>query len=193
MILRYHSNNMKELLLLRHAKSDRSAPEATDFGRGLNGRGRRAAKRMGRYLVASGLAPDLVLCSQARRARETLEHLGQAIPADARICLERGLYLAGSQDVLARLARVANSVDRVLVVGHNPGLQDLAVALAPARSDQAPGTREMRLALALKFPTAALVRFEIKAGRWSELSSRLARLLAFVTPADLEAADAKTG
>jgi phosphohistidine phosphatase len=115
------------LLLLRHAKSSWDDPSLTDRDRPLSKRGRAAARRMGEHLRASGGRIDLVLCSSALRTRETLERLALGV-ADVRV--EDRLYGAGPDELLDRLRDVAGDPGAVLVIGHDPGMHELAAALA---------------------------------------------------------------
>jgi phosphohistidine phosphatase len=170
---------MPELLLLRHAKSGWKDRSHDDFDRPLAPRGRRAAPLMGRWLAEHGLEPDLVLCSTARRAVETLELLLTALASGPETSCLKTLYLAPPSRLLAVLRRLGPDRGRVLLVAHNPGLHHLAVALAGRPGGPA------GLLLAEKFPTAALARFQVES--WPELGHRPARLLDFVRPRDLEA------
>lgn len=171
---------MPELLLLRHAKSDWKDKRLGDFDRPLAARGRRAAPLMGRWLAAEGLEPDLVLCSTARRAEETVALLLTALASAPEIGYLKTLYLAPPSRLLAVLRRQGPDRGRILLVAHNPGLHRLAVALAGRQGGPAG-----RL-LAEKFPTAALARFQVDS--WPELGEAPARLLAFVRPRDLAGA-----
>lgn len=122
-----------KLLLLRHTKSDWSTPEAEDHDRPLNGRGRTAAKKMGEWLASRGHLPDLILCSDATRTRETLA--GLALPETATE-FRADLYLADADTILA----VAEGAEAacVLIVGHNPGMAEAATracAMPPSHPD----------------------------------------------------------
>jgi phosphohistidine phosphatase len=179
---------MKELLLLRHAKSSWAEPGQDDFERPLNKRGRRAAAHMATWLAIQGLQPKLVLCSSARRTRETLDLLHAALGARVPMNIEPGLYLADAATLLARLQRVDATVPSVLVIAHNPGLQELACDLANAPGATDPATRAR---LRQKFPTAALALFRLKLTNWHHLSSAtgdgMVKLLSLVSPSDLPA------
>ena len=164
---------MSRLYLLRHAKSSWSDPGLADHDRPLAPRGRRAAKAIGRYLREQDVEPALVLCSTAARTRETLERVA---PTRRDTLFERELYGAGASALLARLHEVPADIPSVMLIGHNPGMQDLALLLAR------PGP-EVR-ALEAKFPTAALATFAV-AG-WSTLGPGTAELIDFVRPRDLE-------
>jgi phosphohistidine phosphatase len=170
---------MPELLLLRHAKSDWEDRRLDDFDRPLAPRGRRAARRMGHYLAAEGLIPDLVLCSPARRAVETLELLLTALASTPETSCLKTLYLAPPSRLLAVLRRQGPDRGRILLVAHNPGLHHLALALA----DRQGRAGEAGRLLAEKFPTAGLARFQVES--WPELGRSGTRLRAFVRPRDL--------
>lgn len=163
---------MKRILLLRHAKSSWDDPSLPDHERPLAPRGRRAAAAMAEHLRSSDLKVDLVLCSSARRARETLERLGDTF-GDAETLDEDSLYGAGDDELLERLRRLPAEVDSVAVIGHNPGLHDLAVALTRAG-------RKLE-----RYPTGAVAVLEFE-GPWSDLDSGRAKLRSFVKPKDLE-------
>jgi len=112
---------MKRVYLLRHAKSSWKHPELADHDRPLAGRGKRAAKGIAKHMRARELEPELVLCSTARRARETLERIEPAL-GHTQVRVERELYGASAHDLLARLRRLPDDVGSVLVIGHNPGI-----------------------------------------------------------------------
>jgi phosphohistidine phosphatase len=168
----------KTVLLLRHAKSSREDADLADFDRPLAERGRRDAPRMGRWMKKSGQKPDLVLCSDARRARETWAGMAETLESPAPVLFERGLYMAGSKAILHRLQRVAGTVGSVLVIGHNPGLEETALALAD-------GEGEAYARLRRKFPTCALARLEFALESWGELRPGSGRLALFQTPEDI--------
>jgi phosphohistidine phosphatase len=168
---------MRTLQLLRHAKSDWDDATADDHDRVLAPRGERAATLVGVHLSQDG-APELVLCSTARRAVETWERAAAQLPHPPPVELDGALYLASPAQILARVRRVDDAVRRVLVVGHNPGLQALAVQLAGGPGS--PGAARVG-----KFATAALATFSIRRGGWGDLDARAATLADFVRPADL--------
>lgn len=168
---------MHRLHLLRHAKSDRAAA-VEDHERPLSRRGREAARRVGESLPAALGALDLVLCSPSRRTKETAELVLAGFAAPPRIRYEDGLYLAGQAALLRRLRRLDESAGAVLVIGHNPGLHELALALAASNSP-----RYATLA-AGKFPTAARVSFAID-GAWADLARSRHALTDYVTAKSL--------
>ena len=168
---------MKRVYLLRHAKSSWKDESLADRDRPLAGRGRRAARAIAGHLLAEGVRPELVLCSPARRTRETLERLEGALGDGVEVVFEKGLYGASEAGLLARLRALPREVGSVLVIGHNPGLGELALALASEGSELA----RMRE----KYPTAALATIELPAARWSALERGGGELVAYVRPRDL--------
>ncbi|KGM32356.1 SixA phosphatase family protein [Inquilinus limosus] len=166
---------MKTLILLRHAKSDWEDPELADHDRPLAARGRDAAPRMSAWLKAHGPMPDLVLCSTATRARQTLALVLEALGAEPETRFDRGLYLAGGAGVLARLRQAPDAAATVMVVGHNPDLEQLSRRLATT------GDRAALDRLAEKYPTAGLAVIELPVERWAEAGPG-SRLIAFETP-----------
>lgn len=166
---------MKRLLLLRHAKSSWDDPGLPDHERPLAPRGHRAAERMADHLRSNAPHADLVLCSSALRTRETLQRMTKAF-GDAEIVVEDELYGATDDALLERLRRVAEGSETVAMIGHNPGIHDLAFALAGRGED----LDRMRA----KFPTGALAVLEFD-GPWRRLEPGEARLASFVTPKDL--------
>jgi phosphohistidine phosphatase len=170
----------KTVLLLRHAKASRDDPEMADFDRPLHKRGRRDAPRMGAWMRKSGLAPDLVLCSDAKRARETWAGVAETLRSAAPVLFERGLYMASAKAICHRLQRIQGTVGTVLVVGHNPGMEEAAKALAERGGE--PLERLQRD----KLPTAGLVRLEFDIADWGQLQGGRGRLKLFKTAGDLD-------
>jgi len=171
---------MRQLLLLRHAKSSWDDPKLADHARPLNSRGRKAAAAMGRAMRELGLAaPDVVLVSSARRTLQTLEALE---PLDETPLIEPldALYLASGQQILKLVHRVAETARSVLVIGHNPGLHEFALLIAGAHAKQEKAGRR----LAEGYPTGALAEFMI-AGPWWQLEQGGAVLTRFLVPRDL--------
>ncbi len=171
---------MKTLLLLRHAKSSWDDPGLEDFDRPLAPRGEQAAPVMAGYLERKGLRPDLVLCSPAARARQTwalvAERLGNGIPVKEL----QGLYLGAPSRLLEAIRRVPDKAGCVMLIGHNPGMEHLAMALA------GPGSKPKALAkLQAKFPTAALAEIAFDAASWRDIGHGGGCLKRLVWPKDL--------
>ena len=166
---------MKRLFLLRHAKSSWDDPGLDDRDRPLAPRGRRASELIAGHLRREGIAPSLVLCSSARRTRETLERVIPALDASD-VSMEDGLYGASSGGLLERLREVPEDIESVMLVGHQPAIQELALDLAGDGAELA--------RVRAKFPTAALATL-LFAGEWSELAPGSAELVAYVKPKEL--------
>lgn len=171
---------MLTLSLLRHAKSDWSTPGMDDFDRPLAPRGQEAAPRMGAYMAHEGLKPQLILCSAAVRTRQTLDLVLPHLAGKPEISFERGLYLASASSLLHRLQQVPDAIAHVMLVGHDPGMHEVAMALAGH------GEAASLRALARKFPTAGLAVIAFDAVHWSDCAARTGRLLRFVTPKTLD-------
>jgi phosphohistidine phosphatase len=167
---------VKTLFLLRHAKSSWDDPGLPDHDRPLAPRGERAAKAIADHIREREITPDLVLCSTALRTRETLDRIVPTLGDDVETEIERGLYAASATELLERLWALDEQVESVLLVGHNPGIEQLALTLAGGGDEVA----EMRR----KFPTAALATLEFD-GRWRELGPGDAELTDFVKPKQL--------
>lgn len=172
---------MHRLHLLRHAKSG-ADDSIDDRDRPLSRRGREAARRVGESLPAALGGLDLVLCSTALRTRETAELVLASFAEPPRILYEDVLYLAGPAALMRRLRRLEEECSAVLVVGHNPGLHDLAVSLAATDSPR------YRSLVEGKFPTTARASFAIGCA-WTDLNQSRHRLLDYVTPKSLGTED----
>lgn len=168
---------MHRLHLLRHAKS-RANEDVEDHERSLSRRGREAARRVGEHLPAIIGTLDVVLCSSALRTRETLDLVLARLSPRPRSVIEDELYLADRERLTERLRRLEDGDANVMVIGHNPGLHEFAIALAakssPAYDALASG----------KFPTAACASFRI-AAPWSALGFARHELIGYVTPETL--------
>jgi phosphohistidine phosphatase len=169
------------LYVLRHAKSSWKEPGQEDHERPLAPRGRKAAALLSRHLERAGIRPALVLCSSARRARETYEAV---VPA-GELVVERELYGASAPELLERLRAVPDSTASVMLIGHNPGLQYLVLCLAAPPLESASAAPELER-LREKFPTCALavLRFEPP---WRRLGPQAAELIEVVWPSRLAA------
>ena len=173
---------MKHLLLLRHAKAMTGEPGMSDRDRPLAPRGHRDAALMGKAIAAE--PPDLILCSPAKRTRETLAEILPALPGKPRVVYADALYGAPG-DYAEIIADNADDAERLLVVGHNPTIQVTALLFAGS------GGGKLRGALAAKFPTAALAVIGFQAEDWSEIRPGAGKLTQFVRPRDVGAKDAE--
>lgn len=170
---------MKTLLLLRHAKSSWDDSDLDDFDRPLASRGAQAAPRIGRYMAKKLGAPGLALVSAAVRTQQTWELVAGAfdpVPATKRL---RGPYLATPSRLLATIRRVPDEVERLLLLGHNPGLETLAGQLCGS------GKRRARETMAKKFPTGALAELRFDIDHWADVAAGTGELCHFVRPKDL--------
>ena len=172
---------MRRLMLLRHAKSDWTAPGARDHERPLSARGREAAPKMGAYMARHALVPDLILASTAARVGETLKHVVPAFARAPKIVEDGRLYEAEADELLAVIKETPQAVHSLLLVGHNPGLAELASLL------MASGDVETRQRLIEKFPTAALAVIDFALDDWGKLHPKAGRLDRFVVPRALDA------
>jgi phosphohistidine phosphatase len=163
---------------LRHAKSSWDDPTLEDHDRPLAPRGRETAQRLAKHFRRAAIRPQLVLCSSAARARQTLAPISEAMGLEDRTQIESALYAATANQLLARLRTVDQQVMSVLVIGHNPGLQDLALELAGADP-------EVVIQLGEKFPTGALAEVVADSGAWSDLTPTTARVASLTVPRDL--------
>jgi phosphohistidine phosphatase len=169
---------MNRLCLMRHAKAVPQRAEDEDSDRPLAPRGEKAARVVAQWMAEQGIVPDTVLCSSALRTRQTLAAMLPVLGGRPEVLYEAGLYLAAPQALLARLRKLATDRSTALVIGHNPGLHELVVALAAGGDGKLP--RRLRENL----PTAALAIFDLDGG-WSSLGRDDARLAHFVTAKDL--------
>jgi phosphohistidine phosphatase len=172
------------LLLLRHAKAAQNATDGKDHSRPLNERGRAAAAAMGQWLAEHPkISPELALCSTSERTRETLSIVAdQGVQATARF--ERELYLAEPAAILDRIARVANTVERVMVIGHNPGIHELSRALV-GKIGARPAARLAFDRMRDKFPPGALAVIAFPVGGWTDVAPGKGRFESFTRPKDI--------
>ena len=167
---------MLTLRLLRHAKSSWDDDSLADHERPLSPRGVRDAKRIGKHLGTLPAPPDLVLCSSAVRTRQTLDLIKSSLGGTA-VHVEEGLYGASAGELLDRLRGLPEAARSALVIGHNPGIQDLTLDLA------APGP--LLDAVSVKFPTCGLATLALGDRTWSSVSQGGAELVGFTIPRDL--------
>lgn len=174
---------MKRLTLLRHAKSGWDDPVKRDFDRPLNERGMRAATLMGRFAKDEDMTFDVLVASPAVRVVETLDHFLDSYGKAIETLWDRRIYLASSAALIDVLHSMPDSADRVLMAGHNPGLEDLILDLVPDD-----GSNPLRDEVEEKFPTASLATLEFAVDHWKDAGAKNAKLVAFVRPRDLDAA-----
>ncbi|QPQ54309.1 histidine phosphatase family protein [Allosphingosinicella flava] len=169
---------MKILTLLRHAKSTWDDPVARDFDRPLNRRGRRAAQTVGRAMRAEKLIFDAVRASPALRVVETLADIetgyGRALSPD----YDQRLYLAAAETLLDIVRETDDGVERLMIVGHNPGLERLALMLA--------GPGALREEAAVKYPTATIAEIRFDVAHWADVAEGEGTIARFIRPRDLD-------
>ncbi len=170
---------MKNLLLLRHAKSSWSNPGLADFNRPLNGRGNQAAEKMAAYLSATLTLPDYILCSTAQRTRETLSYMLRCYAHPIRVELTRDLYMASHVTMMGLVQSMDTEVETLMLIAHNPGMEDFAAALCT------PAESEAMADMLYKYPTAACAHLRFDVDDWSDVGIRSGDLTAFVKPRDL--------
>lgn len=169
---------MIRLSLLRHAKSSWDDPVERDFDRPLNGRGRRAATRIGRALRDEGLTFDRVIASPALRVRQTIEGVEDGYGQRLHPSFDKRIYMASSLTLLELAQELGQSAAHMLLIGHNPGLEDLVLTCAAASP--------LRDQAAEKYPTATLATLEWPAGSWPAITEGGADLTRFIRPRDLD-------
>jgi phosphohistidine phosphatase len=169
--------SMKRVYLLRHAKSSWKDRSLADRDRPLAKRGRWAAKAIAGHLEAEEIRPDLVLCSPALRARETLKRIEPVFPGETEVRVDERLYGASEAGLFERLRMLPEEIGSVMLIGHNPGLEELGLGLA----SEGEGLAQMRE----KYPTAALATLDLPAERWSNIERGSAELVGYVRPGDL--------
>jgi phosphohistidine phosphatase len=168
---------VRTIVLLRHGKSSWSDPTLADLDRPLAPRGERSSKRIAKYMRRKGIRPALVLCSPSLRTRQTLEAIKPSLAKGCSVELVPELYAASEQELLERLRALPESASSVILIGHNPGLQELALALASRGTDLAK--------LEEKFPTAALATLVVESESWAALKHGDAELVEYVLPREL--------
>jgi phosphohistidine phosphatase len=171
---------MRRLMLLRHAKTERAQPGEPDRDRPLTRRGRADAPAVGAYMARHGLIPDLALVSPARRARETWDLIAACFAKPPQAESAERIYNADPQQLIGLIAETQDA-HSLLVVGHNPGIHDLAVQLI------ASGDAEMRERISEKLPTSGLVVIDLAFNDWSRLRPRAGRIERFVNPRSIAA------
>lgn len=171
---------MRTIILLRHGKSSWSDQTLSDIDRPLTQRGVRASRRIAKYLRRKRIRPALVLCSPSLRTRQTLEAIAPSLGKGCSVELVAELYAASERELLEQLRALPESAASVMLIGHNPGLQQLALVLASRGVDRAK--------LEQKFPTAALATLRVDTDNWAALRPGEAELIDYVIPKQLDQA-----
>lgn len=171
---------MPILTLLRHAKSDWDDPVKRDFDRPLNGRGRKAAAIVGAYIRDQKIAFDHVYASPALRVRETIEGVESGLGLPMAVNYDQRIYMASGDELLDMVRETPDTVGHLLLIGHNPGLEDLLLTLTEGRPSM------LRSEAETKYPTAALATLEFDNQRWAEIGEGSASIVRFMRPRDLD-------
>lgn len=174
---------MRRLILFRHSKAERLEPGVADGERALTARGREDAAAIGTYIARHGLTPDRVLVSPSRRTEETWALAAAALPRQPALVREPRIYDASTERLFQIVASAANDAARLMIVGHNPGLHELALVLT------ATGDIDARERLREKFPTSGLAVIDFAFDDWAKLHPSCGRLERFVSPRSLSDAD----
>jgi phosphohistidine phosphatase len=172
---------LKTLTLLRHAKSGWDDPVTRDFDRPLNDKGKRAAHSVGRHMRELGLEFDHIVASPAVRVGETLAAVAAGYGRTLAPVWERRIYLASAATLLDVVHELPGDANRVLLVGHNPGLEDLVLMLVPETADG------LRTLVEEKYPTAAVAEMTLAIDGWDDVRTGVAALCRYVRPRDLDA------
>lgn len=172
---------MLSLLLLRHAKSSWDDSALDDFDRPLNSRGLKTAPLIGQWMMDRRLIPRLIICSGSRRTRETLGLVLPFMRGDQDIRIEDGIYNAdGAHDLLGRLHSIGKEADPVMIIGHNPAMQDLVLTLSGS------GDPDDLQQVATKFPTASLAEIQFTATDWAKVAAGDGTLKSLMMPRRIE-------
>jgi len=161
---------MKTILLLRHAKSSWNDPDVQDFERPLNQRGRRAAPLIGRFMLQQEFVPELILSSPAERARQTIALIIEAAHLEGELRYDERIYEASAETLLEVVSQAEDRFAVLLLVGHNPGMEDLLLLLSGETG---------------RMPTAALAAITFDTEKWSKVNERKGRLKSLTTPKEL--------
>ncbi len=149
---------MKTLLLMRHAKSSWKYPDLSDHDRPLKSRGKRDAPKMGEFLVSKDLIPQVILCSTARRAKETVEYFLRTCPFEGEVIYRRNLYHGGAEEFINAMQGLQNEINIVMIVGHNPGME--------YSIEEFCGVDEF-------FPTTAIAYIQFEIDKWADMDSNV--------------------
>jgi len=170
---------MLTLSILRHAKSSWGDASLRDIDRPLNERGKRQAQRLGSWLEENAIAPDLIICSTAKRARQTLKKVQGNRQSDAELIVENRLYLASPSTIISLLADNGADRSHIMIIGHNPGLHMLAHMLANT------GDKDDLALLGEKYPTGTFCSLGLKTDSWKKIGKSTGKLIYLATPKQL--------
>ncbi|MGE3747800.1 MAG: histidine phosphatase family protein [Sphingomonadaceae bacterium] len=174
---------MKRLTLLRHAKSGWDDPVSRDFDRPLNGRGKKASETIGRWLKSQEISFDYIAASPAVRVVETIDHVAIGYGETMAPVWDKRAYLASASSLLDIIHEAPDDSDTMLLVGHNPGLEDLILLLVPDQTGD-----DARDAVEEKYPTASLAEIDFDVPHWADVKAGGGKLAYFKRPRDLDPA-----
>jgi phosphohistidine phosphatase len=174
---------VKRLYLLRHAKAEAQAEARDDKSRALSERGRHDAAKMAVHMRRMKYLPDFVLCSTSLRTRETLEYWSVAIAENPKAQFSDALYLAEPETMLSLLRRAPEKAEALMIVAHNPGTEQIAMALL--REELKPRERAAADTMEEKYPTAALAVIDLDVAAWKDVKPGTGRLVDFIRPRDV--------
>ena len=170
---------MLTLSIVRHAKSSWGDASLHDIDRPLNERGKRQAQRLGSWLEEKAIEPELIICSAAKRARQTLKKMSLNWQADPELIVEDRLYLASPGTIISLLAEHGRARSHIMIIGHNPGLHMLAHGLASK------GDEDDLALLREKYPTGTFCSINSKADKWKKIGKSSGKLIYLATPKQL--------
>jgi phosphohistidine phosphatase len=176
---------MKRLIIFRHAKSGWDQPALRDFDRALNDKGKRAAITMGRHLRQSGVVFDHVVASPAVRVIESLDAMFEGYGRRLAPNWDRRAYLASAATLLEIVQEAPETTDALMLAGHNPGVEELALLLSTDAGEEEIATRA---ALGEKYPTASVAELQFDVAHWADVAEGGGHLVRFVRPRDLDPA-----
>ncbi len=165
----------KTIIILRHGQAKNAGISEHDHNRALTAKGREEAMEVGETMADNGFIPDYVLCSTATRTRETLAELQNSFPEPLSVTYSQKIYNASEIDLINQVATIPENTNKLLLIGHNPGLYQLALALAKG------GDKQMHNELQMQFPTCALVVINFE-GEWQNIAHAHSKLTLFATP-----------
>jgi phosphohistidine phosphatase len=170
---------MKQLAILRHAKSDWGNPGQTDFERPLNKRGRKAAKKIGRELKSRGLTFDQIVSSPATRAKETVERFEVGFESLPEVRLEPRLYMCSTGTLIEVINSLPEDAERVMIVGHNPGFHDIVLRMTKADGE---GFRDK---VGANYPTGAFALIDFPVDSWAKVEPASGEIRQVIFPREL--------
>ncbi len=172
---------MKDLFILRHAKSSWSDPFLDDFERPLNKRGKQACVDMGQWLNKQNINADLVLCSPAKRAKDTWKRIKKEQVAFGKKEFVASLYLASTRELLKVIKKAPTKVSCLMLIGHNPGLHELILQLVNTKALNSEQTQDLQH-ITYKFPTTGFAHLQFAVENWADVAPLTGKLYRMMMP-----------